>query len=285
MDHGTNFGPPIEPLDAAAAKPTPHPPVWTGDHSPKHITSSIRGMGSEPGGLRPYLRVVPATCCLICETLEQRGALAAHRRPPRQADLQTAIHLCGDKRGAKWGHGQIFSCIPKHPGTVSTHTCRNVVPCQSKRRQCQVCETHSPSQPAEPLMPTPPPQSPFQQVATDLFQLEGNTYIAYADRLTGWLEVDHLSSGATTTRLLTSFGRWFTKFFIPEELLCDGGTNLQPHQSQGKEILQRLVRQSVKLLCPLCLVKRARRSSRQIGKEASMGQLNSWRLPRHRWHC
>ena len=95
-----------------------------------------------------------------------------------------------------------------------------------KRRQCQVCETHSPSQPAEPLMPTPPSQFPFQQVTTDLFQLEGNTYITYADRLTGWLEVDHLSSGATTTRLLKYFRRWFIKFGIPEELSCDGGTNL-----------------------------------------------------------
>ena len=103
---------------------------------------------------------------------------------------------------------------------------------EQKRRQCQVCETHAPSQPTEPLLPTPPPQFPFQQVVADLFQLEGNTYIAYADRLTGWLEVDHLSGGATTSRLLTSFRRWFTKFGIPEELSCDGGTNLTSHEAR-----------------------------------------------------
>lgn len=56
---------------------------------------------------------------------------------------------------------------------------------EQKRCQCQVCETHAPSSPAETLMPTPPPQYPFQQVAADQFQLNGQNYIAYADRLTG----------------------------------------------------------------------------------------------------
>ncbi|XP_045101329.1 uncharacterized protein LOC123498232 [Portunus trituberculatus] len=102
----------------------------------------------------------------------------------------------------------------------------------AKRRQCQVCEMHTPSQPAEPLLPTPPPQFPFQQAVADLFQLQGNVYIAYADRLTGWLEVEHLSGEATSSRLITLFRRWFTRFGIPEELSCDGGTNLTSHESR-----------------------------------------------------
>ncbi|XP_045132259.1 uncharacterized protein K02A2.6-like [Portunus trituberculatus] len=103
---------------------------------------------------------------------------------------------------------------------------------EQKRRQCQVCEMHTPSQPAEPLLPTPPPQLPFQQAVADLFQLQGNVYIAYADRLTGWLEVEHLSGEATSSRLITLFRRWFTRFGIPEELSCDGGTNLTSHESR-----------------------------------------------------
>ena len=103
---------------------------------------------------------------------------------------------------------------------------------EQKRRQCRVCEANAPSQPAEPLISSPPPQFPFQQVATDLFQLEGHTYIAYADRLSGWLEVEHIPGEATSTRLITSFRRWFTRFGIPMELSCDGGTNLTSHEAR-----------------------------------------------------
>lgn len=48
----------------------------------------------------------------------------------------------------------------------------------------------------------------------------------YADRLTGWLEVEHIPGEATSSRLITLFRRWFRRFGISEELSCDGGTNL-----------------------------------------------------------
>ena len=104
---------------------------------------------------------------------------------------------------------------------------------EQKRRQCAVCNTHAPSSPAETLLPTPSPQYPFQQVVADLFQLDGHTYIAFADRLSGWLEVEHLSGDATSARLITVFRRWFRRFGIPEELSCDGGTNLTSQESRG----------------------------------------------------
>ena len=104
---------------------------------------------------------------------------------------------------------------------------------EQKRRQCAVCDTHAPSSPAVTLLPTPPPQYPFQQVVADLFQLDGHTYIAFADRLLGWLEMEHLSGDATSARLITVFRRWFRRFGIPEELSCDGGTNLTSQESRG----------------------------------------------------
>ncbi|KAG0723661.1 hypothetical protein GWK47_042256 [Chionoecetes opilio] len=104
---------------------------------------------------------------------------------------------------------------------------------EQKRRQCAVCDTHALSSPAETLLPTPPPQYPFQQVVADLFQLDGHTYIAVAGRLSGWLEVEHLSGDATSARLITVFRRWFKRFGIPEELSCDGGTNLTSQESRG----------------------------------------------------
>lgn len=67
----------------------------------------------------------------------------------------------------------------------------------------------------------------------DLFQLNGEVYMAYLDRLTGWLEVEHLPSGSTTIKLISAFRRWVRRFGIPKELLCDGGTNLVSEEARA----------------------------------------------------
>ena len=97
---------------------------------------------------------------------------------------------------------------------------------QHHRSSCTACETHAPSQPAETLSITPPPEYPFQAAVADMFQQEGHTYMAYADRLTGWLELSHFPSGATSHRIKTQLRRYFTHWGSPEELSTDGGTNL-----------------------------------------------------------
>ncbi|KAK8372924.1 hypothetical protein O3P69_018356 [Scylla paramamosain] len=71
-----------------------------------------------------------------------------------------------------------------------------------------------------------PQEYPFQCTVTDLFQLEGNTYLVYADRLTGWLEIGHLPSSASSSKLMAHFRRFFARWGAPEEVSTDGGTNL-----------------------------------------------------------
>lgn len=87
---------------------------------------------------------------------------------------------------------------------------------EQKWHECPVCEVHAPSQPAERLIPMPPSQYPFQQAETNLFQLDSNMYLVYADRLKGWLEVEHISGEASSSRLITAFCRWFRRLGIPE---------------------------------------------------------------------
>lgn len=92
---------------------------------------------------------------------------------------------------------------------------------EQKLRYCQVCNANAPSSPAEPLLPQPPPLNPFQQAVADLFQLSGEAYITYADRLTGWLEMEHVPKSSTSSRLIYIFRRWFRRFGISEVLSCD----------------------------------------------------------------
>ncbi|KAG0711519.1 hypothetical protein GWK47_020455 [Chionoecetes opilio] len=82
---------------------------------------------------------------------------------------------------------------------------------QHHRNLCQDCEKHTPSLPPEPLVITPPPDYPFQQVVADMFQLEGNSYIAYADRLTGWLELAHFPSSTSSNKIITRLRRFFAR--------------------------------------------------------------------------
>lgn len=97
---------------------------------------------------------------------------------------------------------------------------------QHHRDSCAICNAHSPSQAAEPLIPTPTPQYPFQHTVADLFQLEGHVYLAYADRFTGWLEIAHFVSGATSSKLASVLRRYFSRWGAPESVSTDGGTNL-----------------------------------------------------------
>ena len=56
---------------------------------------------------------------------------------------------------------------------------------------CTTCQKISPSQMQEPLIPSEIPEYPFQRVVADLFEVNKHLYLAYADRLTGFVELAH----------------------------------------------------------------------------------------------
>ncbi|XP_064086122.1 uncharacterized protein K02A2.6-like [Macrobrachium nipponense] len=97
---------------------------------------------------------------------------------------------------------------------------------QSHRDGCASCDIHAPSQPAEPLVLTAPPEYPFQSTVVDMLQLEGHMYMAYADRLTEWLEVAHFPHGTTSSRIISVLRTYFTRWGAPELISTDWGTNL-----------------------------------------------------------
>jgi hypothetical protein len=99
------------------------------------------------------------------------------------------------------------------------------------RDQCRHCNENAPSQPDEPLMITPPPDLPFQQVATDFYQEGGQHYIIYADRFTGWTEVEEVPS--TSFRdLQKRIVPWFRTYGVPEEISSDGGPPFKSDEFQ-----------------------------------------------------
>ena len=95
---------------------------------------------------------------------------------------------------------------------------------RSIRANCMTCSTIAPSQPRETIILTRSPDWPFQQIVMDIFYVGDRTYLACADRLTGWLILYRLESGHTTTTKLMSICRQlFQTYGAPEELSTDGG--------------------------------------------------------------
>ena len=96
------------------------------------------------------------------------------------------------------------------------------------RQQCRQCNEEAPSQSAEPLIITPPPEVPFQQTVTDLCDLEGHTFLIYADRFSGWVEVERLPTN-TLRHVRKTLLKWFATYGVPEEISSDGGPPYNAH--------------------------------------------------------
>ena len=90
------------------------------------------------------------------------------------------------------------------------------------RQQCRQCNEKSPSQSAEPPVPPPQPRVPFEQVVADFCHLQGHLFLIYADRFSGWVEVDRLPTN-TYNAVRKSFLQWFRTYGVPEEIASDGG--------------------------------------------------------------
>ena len=105
------------------------------------------------------------------------------------------------------------------------------------RDHCRQCIEIAPSQAAEPMVMTPAPDIPFQQVVCDFYHSVGNTYLIYADRYTGWTEVAKTKSTAFKN-IEKSFLTWFKTFGVPEEISADGGPPFKPGGKFSNEMEQ-----------------------------------------------
>jgi len=74
------------------------------------------------------------------------------------------------------------------------------------------------------ILPTPLPNFPWEQVATDLFELKNSSYLLVADYYSRFLEVQKLTS-TTSSSIIGHLKAIFSMFGIPEILVSD----IRPH--------------------------------------------------------
>lgn len=101
------------------------------------------------------------------------------------------------------------------------------------REMCRVCTARAPSQSREPLVLTPTPDWPFQNICMDMFDIDGHLYLACVDRYSGWPIIYHLKPGNATSRHLIIISRViFMTYGAPEEICTDGGSVFTSYEYQ-----------------------------------------------------
>ena len=70
----------------------------------------------------------------------------------------------------------------------------------------------------EPLIARPIPEYPWQQVAIDLFEVNGKNFIVQCDRYSRFIEVSHLAT-TTARAVILKIKNSFTKFGIAQEII------------------------------------------------------------------
>ena len=108
---------------------------------------------------------------------------------------------------------------------------------RNKRFTCKVCNETAPSNPKEPLRPSPSPDYPYQQVCLDFFDVEHHKYLVCVDRFSAWLTIFHFAKRATSAELISACRSVFVQNGVAEEASTDGGPQLT--SSAFKEFLER----------------------------------------------
>ena len=93
---------------------------------------------------------------------------------------------------------------------------------------CTSCQVHQPSQQKEPFAADPLPNRVFEVASADFFSHAGHTYLVYADRISGWMEIAQLPSTAARSTIRT-LAAWFCRLGIPTTLRTDNGPPFNSH--------------------------------------------------------
>jgi hypothetical protein len=93
--------------------------------------------------------------------------------------------------------------------------------------KCYECQKSRPT-PVEPLMPSSFPSYPWEKIATDLFELDGKTYLIVVDYYSRWPEIRKLS-GLTSEHVIGALKGIFAVHGIPKCVISDNGPQYASH--------------------------------------------------------
>ena len=134
---------------------------------------------------------------------------------------------------------------------------------------CQVCQRHQASLPKETYIPvaTDLPHIPWYTLSTDLFTLDGETYLLIADYMSKFPVIEKLGNNLSSQRVADFTSKIISQFGVPHQIISDNGpqfigsayqsmlkqygiihTTSSPHHAQSHGFIERMVRTCKSLL-------------------------------------
>ena len=87
-------------------------------------------------------------------------------------------------------------------------------------RACNTCEKFQKRNCKEPLQPHPIPYRPWEKLAADLLDFQGNAFLVIKDYYSKWIELIQVSN-KTARELINKFKSVFSRYGIPDQLVSD----------------------------------------------------------------
>ena len=100
----------------------------------------------------------------------------------------------------------------------------------SYQSNCKSCLEIAPSQPREPIVMSPLPQRPFQNICSDVFQLSNHYYLIVVDRFSGFMHIFHSKHPPTHSFIETHLRDIFKRYGRPDQFESDGGPQFRSHE-------------------------------------------------------
>ncbi|XP_038055831.1 uncharacterized protein K02A2.6-like [Patiria miniata] len=91
-------------------------------------------------------------------------------------------------------------------------------------QRCAICQESQPALPKEPLMTHPVPKKPWQLVASDCFEVNGQNYCVLVDLYSEYIDLRALED-VTSESLIKELKPVFATHGIPHTLITDNGSN------------------------------------------------------------
>ena len=101
---------------------------------------------------------------------------------------------------------------------------------EQTRKRCSICDRNAPSQAQMPPLQLESPEFPFQMIAMDYFDVKGKSWLAIADRFSGWLSLFYFPREASSQELINTLKNYFCTYGIAEQVSSDDGPQFRSTQ-------------------------------------------------------
>ena len=94
---------------------------------------------------------------------------------------------------------------------------------------CHTCSTHQRRNAKEPLLSHPTPSRPWERIAADLCEVNGQHYLVMVDYYSNFIEVDRLSE-TTSEKIIECCKCQFARYGIPDTFVSDNGPQFSSYK-------------------------------------------------------